>query len=407
MIKKLKNYDWKRIDFITLIIVFILSNFGAFTLKLAGQNKVIDGVNQGMSYMKSQYMGIALGFFIIIILTFVDYHFICQFALFYYVFGIILTLLTRSPIGTDLSTEAYRWIKFGPITFQPSELLKIIYILFIAWLVLRLQRKLTQISTIFIIIVLTLIPMFAVLTQPDLSSSLVIFFVMIVVMFTANIPYKNMGIVFGIPTPFLVAIFWYCTRSYSFTYKKLWHVYQYRRIIGWLNPTDAQFTDINYQQLHSVSAIASGGLYGKYLTDSGEDATRLYNSVGVNESDFIWSVIGEEFGFLGSLLVIILFALLVIRCFRIAHNASDFQGKIIAMGIGAMFMFQVFTNISVSSFIFPNTGLPLPFISQGLSSMISSMIAIGLLINISIQPAKSSKGGLKLKAQNVGMDYDY
>ena len=169
--------------------------------------------------------------------------------------------------------------------------------------------------------------------------------------------------------------------------------------MSWLYPdTFPNSEKYNYQQLHSIRAIASGKIYGKFLQDGGDAKVgRNYSSVGVRESDFIWSVIGEEFGFLGCCLILILLAIVIFKCFSVAGKAQDLLGKMIAMGVASMYMFQVFANISVATFMFPNTGLPLPFLSNGLSSMLSSMIGIGLIMNISIQPAKSSKGGFSMR----------
>ncbi|MCR5625164.1 MAG: FtsW/RodA/SpoVE family cell cycle protein [Lachnospiraceae bacterium] len=404
IINKLKTYDWKKIDVLLLIVVFMLCIIGAFTLKLAGTNMVVNGYKMGDYYMRAQFKGLLLGLVVIITLTLIDYHFICQFAPYYFIFGIILTLLTKSPIGYDYNTDAKRWIRIGGIVFQPTELMKIIYIIFFAWLLSKFQRKIVSAQTILICIGLTFIPFLAVLSQPDLSSSLVILFVMFVVLYTAGASYKHIGIFFGIPIPIFSLLFWYLTRENSITYNKLWNVYQFRRVIAWLTKKPEFADNLNYQSNLSVNAIASGGLYGKYLADSGERAGRVYDSVSVRESDFIWAVVGEEFGFLGCLLIIILYAILIFRCIQIAKNAQDYLGKLIAVGISAMFMFQMFTNIAVATFLFPNTGLPLPFLSSGLSSMLSSMISVGLLINISIQPAKSSKGGLQLRSHSMDME---
>ena len=161
--------------------------------------------------------------------------------------------------------------------------------------------------------------------------------------------------------------------------------------MAWLYPDKWDPTgDLNYQQNRSIRAIASGQLSGKYLQDGGTQAgqSRAYHAVGVNESDFIWSVIGEEFGFLGCCMILLLFAFVIFKCFMVAKKSQDYLGKLIAAGVASMYMFQVFTNICVVTLLLPNTGLPLPFISNGLSSMISSMIGIGLIMNIGIQPAK-------------------
>ncbi len=157
--------------------------------------------------------------------------------------------------------------------------------------------------------------------------------------------------------------------------------------MGWLHPED-QALGVMYQQNNSVLSIASGQLYGKLL--EGSDTTRNYTSVDVTESDFIWTPISEEFGFIGCMVILVLLSVIIIKCFLVAKNAKDYMGMMIAVGIGAMFCFQTFFNIGVATSILPNTGLPLPFLSNGLTSLISNMTAIGILINIGIPPNRRS-----------------
>ena len=142
-----------------------------------------------------------------------------------------------------------------------------------------------------------------------------------------------------------------------------------------------------FQQNNSVVSIASGGLYGKMLIDNNSGA-RNYTSVSVRDSDFVWTPISEEFGFIGCMIILAMLSFIIIKCFLTARKARDYLGMMIAIGVGTMFCIQVFFNIGVATSILPNTGLPLPFLSSGLTSMLSSMIAVGLLINIGIQPAR-------------------
>ncbi len=142
-----------------------------------------------------------------------------------------------------------------------------------------------------------------------------------------------------------------------------------------------------FQQNNAVVSIASGKLYGKLLVDS-DSAARNYNNVSVRDSDFIWTPISEEFGFIGCMLILALLSVIIIKCFLTAKRARDYLGMMIAIGIGTMFTIQVFFNIGVNTSMLPNTGLPLPFLSSGLTSLLGSMIAVGLLINIGIQPAR-------------------
>ncbi len=404
MIKRIKQYDWKKYNFSLLCVVIAVCFIGTLCVKLAG------GEELGTTLMKGQLTGLGIGLFIVAILSIIDYHFICNFVPIYYIIGLFLTAATHTALGTDNNTDVNRWIKIGPLpSFQPVELMKIILILTIAVLYTKFKNKVDKISTLFIIVVTTMVPVVVILTQPDLSSSLVIVFIMIVLVFAAGTAYKILTpiIVTGIPAS--LVLFWYVQQPGNFILRG----YQYKRIHAWLNP-DNDPDQLNWQQNMCINAVASGKLYGKFIQDSGADrASRLYNPIPVNESDFIWSVIGEEFGFLGCCLILLLFAVIIFKCFTVAKKAQDFLGRMIALGVAAMFMFQVFANICVATRIFPNTGLPLPFISNGLSSMISSMIGIGFVMNIGIQPARTSNFGFTMRhsfgsdsAKDIDLDLD-
>lgn len=399
MLNRIKQYDWRNFNYSLIIVVVILGLLSAFVLKLAG------GEADGMHYMRNQLVGLVLGLFIIATLTLVDYHFICRFVALYYVFGIALTLCTRTSLGRDYDTGAHRWVELGPVSFQPSELMKVIFILTLAVMFVKIQKRLDSYISLLLVGLLTLFPFGAIVLQPDLSSSLVIFFVMVVMTFAAGMAYRVIAPVVMIGLPIGLVLYWYVQQPGNL----LLQDYQYNRIFAWKQPnsTNPDIVNLNRQQNGSIAAIAEGGLYGKFLRDGAKAGTsRAYTSVAIRESDFIWSVIGEEFGFLGCCLILLLFAIVIIKCFQIARKAQDFLGMLIAVGVSAMYMFQIFSNICVATFLFPNTGLPLPFLSQGLSSMMSSMIGIGLVINIGIQPAKTKKGGFTMRTAYSEADHD-
>lgn len=392
MINRIRQYDWKKYNFSLLCVVVILCILGLYCVRMAG------GTTKGASLMKGQLVGLILGLIIVAIVSVIDYHFICQFCVVYYIVGILLTLAVHTPLGTDNYTRTYRWIKLGPITFQPTELMKIILIITLAALFSRLHSKLDKVSTLVKVCVVSAIPVLAILTQPDLSSSLVGVFIMCVMIFIGEVSYRIIVPILIALVPICGFLAWYVQIPGNL----ILHNYQYNRIQAWLHPdTYPNADNLNWQQNSAIKAIASGQLYGKFIQDGGKGLeSRTYNGVGIRESDFIWSVVGEEFGFLGCCLVLLLFAIVIFKCFMVAKKAQDYLGKMIAVGVSAMFMFQVFANICVVTFIFPNTGLPLPFISNGLSSMISAMIGIGLVMNIGIQPAKSSKEGFTMRNLN-------
>ena len=399
MLNRLKQYDWRNFNYSLVIVVMILCSLSAFVMKLAG------GEESGSDYMRSQLVGLALGLCIVVVLTVLDYHFICRFVGVFYVLGVALTFSTHTPLGTDLDTDAYRWIRLGSLTFQPTELMKIIFILTMAVFFVKMQKQLDRFSTLLFVALLTVFPAGAIMSQPDLSSSLVVVFVMVIMVFVAGISYRVLMPVIAVGLPIGLVLFWYVQQPGNFILQG----YQYNRINAWKHPdsTDSTLIDLNRQQNSSIAAIAEGGLYGKFLKDGAKPgSSRAYNSVPIRESDFVWSVIGEEFGFLGCCLILLLFGIVIFKCFMVAKKAQDFLGMMIAVGVSAMFMFQIFSNICVATFLFPNTGLPLPFLSKGLSSMMSAMIGIGLVLNIGIQPAKTKKGGFTMRTAYSETDKD-
>ena len=199
----------------------------------------------------------------------------------------------------------------------------------------------------------------------------------------SGIGHKILGPIAAVIIPVIGFLFWYIQQPNQ----HLLRGYQLDRIMGWLHPENKQL-GVMYQQNNSVLSIASGRLYGKLL--DGNSTARNYTSVDVTESDFVWTPISEEFGFIGCMAILILLSVIIIKCFIAAKNAKDYMGMMIAVGIGAMFCFQTFFNIGVATSLLPNTGLPLPFLSNGLSSLIGNMMAIGILINIGIQPNRGS-----------------
>lgn len=391
MINRIKQYDWKQYNVSLLCIVILLCLISAFSLYLAG------GEDKGMAYMKSQIVGMSMGLVIILFLSLMDYHFICRFVGIYYCMGIALTAATYSPIGVTNETKAARWISLAGITFQPSELMKIILILTLATMFAKNQSKNHYLRYMIPMMLVTLVPVVLIVKQPDLSSALVSVFILVCMIFIAGLSYRILTPVILLGIPIGLVGFWYIQQPGNLIFRNP-EDYHYKRIMAWLHPETDVDNRWNYQQDRSIRAIASGKLYGKYLQDGGSGSSpRDYNNVAVRESDFIWSVIGEEFGFLGCCLILALLAMVIFKCIMVARKSQDYLGKMIAVGVASMFMFQIFTNVSVATFIFPNTGLPLPFLSNGLSSMLSSMIGIGLIMNIAIQPARSSKGGFSMR----------
>ena len=370
---KNKKYDLKDFSFSLLIAVLMLCAISVFCLFKA----------EGFGMAKRQLIGVIAGLVVVIIGTLIDYHFICKFAILYYIIGVIILAMVKfTHYGFDHKTGAFRWLRISSIEIQPSELVKIILIIVLAVLFAKVQNKLNKWSIFIVSVIIMMLPTSLILIQTDLSSSMVCMFIFAIMIFMAGLSLKIIGITVAVSIPVGTALLWYVIQPGQ----KLLTMKQQRRILGFLNPEEYALTE-RYQQIQSVNAIASGKVLGKALVGDTSDF-RLYNKVYVNESDFIFSVIAEELGFIGCFLVIALFAFVVFKCIMIARKANDFTGKMIAIGVSAMLVFQSFVNIGVSTALLPNTGLPLPFMSYGLSSLLSNFLGIALVLNVGLQKAK-------------------
>lgn len=374
-----KMYNWKKLNISLIVMVLIVCITGAFMIRIADTTK-------GVNLFAKQIFGIVLSLIIATVVILVDYHFICTFAPLLYAGGIILLLLVRVPgLGVTLF-EAKRWIQVGPIQIQPSEFVKVIMIVTLATFFSKYSAKINSIKIIGISIVLLAVPLLFILKQPDLSSSLVLVFVFVIMIYTAEISYKIIFPIVIIGVPGLTALVWYILQTGS-SLGGLINKYQLERILGLIHPEE--YGDKMYQQNESVKMISSGRLYG-ILTGSISKSELSSPHLAISESDFIFTVIGETLGFIGTCVIMLLLAIIIFKCLMVAKRARDMLGRLICAGVASMLMFQVFVNIGVATRILPNTGLPLPFLSYGLTALISYMVAIGLVINVDLQ-GRSSK----------------
>lgn len=383
-----KQYNWRKLNVSLVIVVMMLSLCSAILVRCAAEQQF------KASYFKGQIIAMFAGLAVMAVVALVDYHFICRFVLFYYIVGTLMVFATKHPpFGTDLSTGSWRWLSIG-FNFQPSEIVKVILILTLAVYFEWRIEKMDRFTTLIYGGIITALPTFFVMIQSDLSSSLVMLFIFAIMAYASGLSYKIIGSVLAVVIPGVAVLFWYIQQPWQ----NLLHGYQYRRIAAWLDP-DAFALNEAYQQIHSINAIGAGQLIGKLFTDpKGERHYSFY--VDVTESDFIFTVMGEELGFMGCCVILGLLAIVIIKCLRIAKEARDYQGRMIAIGIASMFMFQIFANVGVATRLLPNTGLPLPFISRGLSSTLSSMIGIGMILNVGLQSLNGSRSGFSMS------DYD-
>ena len=364
----------KRIDFIVIITMTILIGIGLFCERQA----FLLSEEQNSVFIK-HLAGISIGYILIIIIILVDYHFICNVSFFIYIS--MISILAYTLIGGTNLNNVKRWVIIFGIPFQPSELTKVVLILFLAFLCNHFKDRLNRWYVLMILIAVTALPIGLIILEPHLSSSLAILFIFTIIVYSSGISYKVIGTALALILPVIAVVFiGVAVFKVNIPFVE---DYQIKRVLSFLSTDESDDLTGDYQQNQSIAAIGSGGLHGKTIsTESEKD--RTYQDIYAKESDFVFAIVGEEFGFLGSFLIIMLYALLIFRCLIISAHTSDYMGRIICMGVSAYLIFQIFVNVGVATKLLPNTGLTLPFISYGLTSLISSMIAVGLVINIGV-----------------------
>lgn len=368
----LKNYRYRNLNFRLLLWVYALTILGI---------NVIHSASSEADYSGKQIIGLILGTIVLIICALIDYKFVLKF--YWVIYVINLLFLLAVPLFGEVHMGAKRWINVG-IQIQPSELTKIFLILFMAKLIMKYKEKINKIPYLLMIVILYCVPVAFILKQPDLSTSIVIMLLFCSIMFISGLQYKIIGAVLALAIP-VSAVLLYLVLQPD---QKILEPYQYNRIIGFYDKDNEEAARINYQQQNSIMAIGSGGLMGKGLNTENVDSVKNGDYLAEPQTDFIFTIVGEELGFVGGVIVIALLALITFECFWTGAHAPDLGGKIICCGFGSLIALQSFVNIAVVTMLIPNTGLTLPFVSYGLSSLISMYIGIGFVMNVSLQKVK-------------------
>ena len=251
--------------------------------------------------------------------------------------------------------------------------------LFFAWFFMMHEEDINKPKIIILTMILSAIPLILIESEPDLSTTIVTMMIICVMMFVVGLSYKLVGAVLGVSVPTLVILLALIARDGQTILKE----YQGVRILAWLKPD--KYPQNSYQQQNSIMAIGSGQLMGKGLGNDAFDSVKNGNYISEPHTDFIFAVAGEELGFVGSALIILLIFFITIEILMIAKNAKDISGKLICVGMATLIGFQSFVNICVVTGLMPNTGLPLPFVSYGLTSLVTIYFGIGIVLNVGLQ----------------------
>lgn len=368
----LKQYRIRDYDFKLILLVVSLTIIGIFAVGSADE-----------SLQKTQIAGFIFGLFLMLVISLFDYSVLLKLYWLFYIGNILLLLLVRTSLGVKVN-GAQRWIILFGIQFQPSETAKILLILFYAQFIMKHRDKINSFKNIVLCCLFILPSLILVYKQPNLSTTIVIMVMFCVIMFVGGISWKLVTGVLAVVIPAAVIIFSIVIQPDQ----KLIEPYQQTRIFAWLYPERYSTTEA-YQQLNSMMAIGSGQLYGKGYNTNVISSVKNGNFISEPQTDFIFAVIGEEFGFIGTCTVIVLVVFITLECFRVARKSKDLAGSIIAAGMAGLIGFQGFLNIGVNTGLLPNTGVTLPFVSYGLTSLVSLYIGIGFVLNVGLQCKKN------------------
>ncbi len=365
------KYRMRSYNFRLYILVVVTSLFGLLIINSADS-----------SYTLRQAFGLGAAIVWMTILSFIDYKKILKLHRILYVLAIIL-LIAVLLFGTKAG-GATRWLAFGGFRLQPSEISKVLLVLFLSQFLVNHRERMNSWKFLGITGFILIIPLGLIVNEPDLSQTILTSVILFSVLFSAGLPYKKLGKVLAVVVPIVIVLLIYIQNPNQ----KILKTYQWYRVMAFLNPE--AYDDSVYQQENAVTAIGTGGLTGKGLNN--DDPTSLLHNNYIPEAhtDFIFAALGEQLGFVGCVVAIVLLAAIAFECIFISIKSRDESAKLIAIGVATHIAIQTFFNIGVVTRLLPNTGLALPFFSYGLSSLITLYTAMGIMLNLSlnIEPYK-------------------
>ena len=371
---RLRDYNFKLILYlVTLSVVGVLL------------------VNSARASLTSrQVMGLFLGLTVMVIVSLFDFSWVLNFS--WLIYGGNILMLSGVRLFGESAGGATRWVDIGFIRFQPTELSKILLILFFAKYLMDHEENLNTFKTLSRGFLLLLLPLILIYIQPDLKNTITVIIVISILVFITGLSYKIIGLAIPILAFFLTVFLLIVIQPNQ----KLIPQYQRNRIVSFIYSEEEEYKDSNNQQSNAITAIGSGQLMGKGLNNDSVSSANKGNFISEIQTDFIFVVAGEELGFVGAFIIILLLFLISLECIMMGRRAKDTSGKLICCGVASVVSIQSFINMGVATGILPNTGTPLPFVSYGLTSMVSLYIGMGFVLNVGLQRSLSSRGDLDL-----------
>lgn len=354
---------FKNSDYLLIVCAVILVIIGIIGIYSAGYNST-----DNTEYQK-QIIWFGIGLVVMGGAWLIDYNLLGKLS--YAGYGVFLALLVAVLFTTPIN-NATSWFDLGFFKFQPSELMKIVYILLLAKVLDKMdvkgKKQINKLPNLFAVLVIFIVPFLLILKQPDFGTAIVFAFITITMLFKAGLSYKYMLI--GLAILIVLA---------PLVYNFVLSDYQQNRIKVFLNP-ELDPLDSGYNAIQSKIAIGAGKLFGTGLL---QGTQTQFGYLPVKSSDFIFSAISEELGFIASAGIVVIYTFMIIRMINISNTAKDNFGSLAAVGVAGMYMFHLIENVGMTMGLLPITGIPLLFVSYGGSSMLTSFISLGLLLSIS------------------------
>lgn len=370
--KREKGKQTSYFDYSLLFIIIFLIGFGIVMLYSTSSYNAQLKFNDSLHYVKTQCFATVLGFVVIGAILFIDYHIYGRFAWFAYFAGFVLVLLVLTGMGMEIN-GARRWLNLGFASFQPAEAVKLIVIVFMAYIINEMGPAVNTgkgLAVLFVFVSAQAI--FLGVITSNMSSAIIIEGIGVVMIFVASKKYSHFVILAMVGVA-AIGIFYLYEKYISTSFRM-------ERIQVWLDPTNEEYVDDGgYQVLQALYAIGSGGILGKGLGNG----IQKMGFVPEAQNDMIFTIICEELGLVGGFAVIAMFAFMIWRFMIIANNAPDLFGSMLVVGVLAHIALQVVLNIAVVTNTIPNTGVTLPFISYGGTSVVFLMAEMGIVLSVS------------------------
>jgi rod shape determining protein RodA len=359
--RRLYHLDWFLIlNGLAILLVGLVNLFSA--------SRSVDGGSFGL--VGKQLIALVVGVAVLVVILAYDYRLIAGYSRYFYLATLALIVIVFI-LGT-IAGGAKRWISFGGFALQPSEIMKPVMVLLLANMLHQRKRENEplDLKDISLPLVYVLIPCILILKQPDLGTAIIVLLSCLCVFWFVGLKKSTYALLFAIAVP-TIPILW----------KYIMKPYQKMRIYSLINP-EADPAGYGYHSIQAKIAVGSGGLVGKGFLMGTQHKLRF---VPEHHTDFIFTVFGEEWGFLGSIVLFLLFASFIYRCLKISENTADQLGSIITFGMASIIFLQFTINILMAIHLFPVVGIPLPFISYGGSSLISMTIVVAFLLNVNMR----------------------